>query len=179
MVFNSLRIEYFSSSVFSSGNTSKREAWIGVFETVVLLTVVPNTRSAKFLNSSSSKIYRNRISFIASRNNSFSLKIMGTSVFIVARNLENSICCLFSSTFLRNAPFNWSVQQSKFSIEPNSLTSFIAVFSPTPGHPGILFYASAISPSISITCSGRSMENFCFISSTPRTSKSPPPNLGL
>ena len=37
---------------------------------------------------------------------SFSLKIMGTSVFIVARNLENSICCLFSSTFLRNAPFN-------------------------------------------------------------------------
>ena len=47
--------------------------------------------------------------------------------------LMSSTC---SSTFFFIAPFSWSMLASKFSMLPNSLMSFTAVFSPTPGHPG-------------------------------------------
>ena len=55
---------------------------------------------------------------------------------------------------------------------------FWAVFSPTPGQPGILSEASPINPKRSITCSGRSTPNFSFTRSTPITSNSLSPNLG-
>lgn len=53
--------------------------------------------------------------------------------------------------FFFSAPFSLSVCASSCSTPPNSLISFTAVFSPTPGHPGMLSAESPISPRRSIT----------------------------
>ena len=57
--------------------------------------------------------------------------------------------------------------------------SFLAVFSPIPGIPGILSTASPHKPNISITCSGLSTSNFSQISSGPNISLGLPPLPGL
>ena len=101
----------------------------------------------------------------------------GTSVFIVARNLENSICSLFSSTFFFIAPLSDSVLASRFSMLSYSVSSFTAVFSPTPGHPGMLSELSPMSPRRSITWSTRLSPHFSSTSFSPKVSK-PPPNRG-
>ena len=44
-----------------------------------------------------------------------------------------------------------------------------AVFSPTPGQPGMLSLESPISPRMSITCKGESMPHFSQISLGPMT----------
>ena len=98
---------------------------------------------------------------------------MGTSVLMVARNLEKTICSLFVSTFVFRAPFNWSVLASRFSMLPNWAMSFCAVFSPTPGQPGMLSDASPIRPSMSMTCRVDWMSNFALTSSVPITSNPP------
>ncbi len=92
---------------------------------------------------------------------------IGTSVLIVTRNFENSICSLFSSTFFFNAPFSSSVRASRLSIDPNCVMSFTAVFSPTPGQPGTLSDVSPIRPSRSITCVVDSMPYFSHTSFSP------------
>ena len=73
------------------------------------------------------------------------------SILIVAKNLENSIIFRLVSTFVFNAPFNSSVWESRFSMLPYWAMSFCAVFSPTPGQPGMLSDESPISPNISMT----------------------------
>ena len=152
---------------------------MGAFVIVALLIVSPNTLSAKFLNSSSSKISRSLSASTGQRQSSSSSKVKGTSVFIVARNFENFICSIFSSTFLRRAPLSLSVLFSNSSMLPNSCINLVAVFSPIPGHPGILSEVSPINPKISITCLGCSIPNFCLISSIPLISKPLLPYLGL
>ena len=102
---------------------------------------------------------------------------IGTSVLIVARNFEKAICSLLVSTFVLRAPLSWSVCSNKFSMLPNSLISFWAVFSPTPGQPGILSEASPIKPSRSMTCRVDDRSYFAFTSSGPIISN-PPVNLG-
>jgi hypothetical protein len=70
---------------------------------------------------------------------------------MVAKNLEKTISSLLASILVLTAPFNFSVFSKRFSILPNSEISFWAVFSPTPGQPGILSEASPIKPNMSIT----------------------------
>jgi len=104
-------------------------------------------------NSSSSKILRSSSSFGSSRTSVFMSSLIGTSTLMVARNLEKAIISRFASTLVLSAPFSRSVWASRFSMLPNSATSFCAVFSPTPGQPGMLSEESPISPSMSMTCS--------------------------
>nr|WP_278778132.1 hypothetical protein [Bacteroides nordii] len=72
---------------------------------------------------------------------------MGTSVLIVARNLEKVINSRFVSTFVFRAPFSWSVCSKKIfdAYRIRQSTSGLS-FSPTPGQPGMLSDASPISP---------------------------------
>ncbi len=64
-------------------------------------------------------------------------------------------------------PLSLPVFLNTSSTEPYSDTSFIAVFGPTPGAPGILSAVSPIRARISITCSGFATENSRLTSSTP------------
>ena len=137
-----------------------------------------NIRSINVRNSSSSKILRSASSSACSRTSEFMSSWIGTSILIVARNFEKMIISRFVSTFVFNAPFNWSVCSRRFSMLPNSAINFWAVFSPTPGHPGILSEESPISPSISITCAGDWISNLAFTCSIPITSNSLSPYLG-
>ena len=137
-----------------------------------------NTLSVSVRNSISSKIFRSASSSGVSRFNSCKFSSMGTSVLMVARNLEKVMSSLLVSTFVFKAPFNWSVLANNFSMLPNWAISFCAVFSPTPGQPGILSDESPIKPSISITCKGDSMSNLAFTCSMPITSNSLSPYLG-
>jgi len=159
-----------------SGTLSNREGCT-VFLGAGVVGWFPNTLSVRFLNSNSSKMGLSFSLFTGSRRSDFSSKVKGTSVLMVAKNLENSICERFSSTLVFKAPFNRSVFASRFSIPPKSAISLTAVFSPTPGQPGMLSELSPINPNMSITCSGDCMPYFVFISSGPKISKSPP-NLG-
>ena len=102
-------------------------------------------------NSNSSNKAFSSGSFRGSSSRLFSSKSTGTSILIVARKREKIICSLFSSILVLSAPFSSSVLCSNTSILPNSFSSFTAVFSPTPGQPGILSDASPIKPSKSIT----------------------------
>ena len=165
----------------SSGKSGRGEG--ALFPVATLLPgveVIPfpetsffSTRSMSVLNSSSSKMLRSESSSASSRTRESISSWMGTSILIVARNFEKVIISRFVSTFVFSAPFSWSVCSNKFSMLPNSEISFWAVFSPTPGHPGILSEESPISPSMSITCAGDWMSNLAFTSSTPITSKPP------
>ena len=129
-------------------------------------------------NSISSKIFRKASSSGASLFKSSMLSSIGTSVLMVARNLENMIISLLVSTFVFKAPFNSSEWERRFSMLPNCAISFCAVFSPTPGHPGILSEESPINPSMSMTCSGDSILNLAFTSSIPIISNSLSPYFG-
>ena len=165
----------------SSGKSGRGEGALLVVTVLLPVAVVTppaefsffSTRSISVRNSSSSKIRRSESSSACSRTSLSISSWIGTSILIVARNLEKVISSLLVSTFVFKAPFSWSVCSSRFSILPNSAISFWAVFSPTPGQPGILSEASPISPSMSITCAGDWISNFAFTSSMPITSKPP------
>ena len=160
----------------SSVNKSKRLPWVGAL-TGCFFSVL-STRSIKVRNSISSKIFRSASSSACSLTSSSIFNSMGTSILMVARNLEKVIISLLFSTLVRSAPFKSSTCSSKFSMLPYSAINFCAVFSPTPGHPGILSEASPMSPSISMTWEGDWMSNLAFTCSTPITSNSLSPYLG-
>ena len=109
---------------------------------------------------------------------SSSSNVTGTSSIMVANCLERIPFSLLLSMFSRSLPFSWSVWARRFSIEPKSASSFLAVFSPTPGSPGILSTASPIIPRKSITCKGFCTSNFSCTSFTPQISTSLPPREG-
>ena len=98
----------------------------------------------------------------------------GTSVFIVARNFEKRIASALSISFFCSAPFIWWVLSRRFSTEPQVFISLAAVFSPTPGHPGMLSLTSPSRASRSITWAGVSMPYFSLTSLGPRISKPSP-----
>ena len=80
---------------------------------------------------------------------------MGTAVLIVASRLLITARGAFSSIFSFSLLFFMeSTEAMRFSTEPYSCRSFVAVFSPTPGMPGILSEESPISPFKSINCCG-------------------------
>ena len=79
---------------------------------------------------------------------------------MVANFFESNPLSLFNSIFSLNLPLILSVFSNSFSIEPYSARNFLAVFSPTPGSPGILSTESPIMPRKSITCSGSVISNF-------------------
>ena len=138
----------------------------------------PNTRSMSVRNSISSKIFRSASSSGVSLFNFSMFSSMGTSVLMFARNFEKVIISLLVSTLVLSVPFSSLEWERRFSMFPNWAISFCAVFSPTPGQPGMLSDESPINPSISMTCKGDSMLNLAFTSSTPITSNSLSPYLG-
>ena len=99
----------------------------------------------------------------------------GTSVFIVPKVLERSAKSLFSTNFSLILGFSVSVPSStdlyKLSIDLYCLIMSSAVFSPTPGTPGMLSDVSPISPFTSISSFG-SIPYFSLISSSPKVSTS-------
>ena len=127
-------------------------------------------RSSRWRNSNSVKIFFSSSSSGCFVSSSSIFNSIGTSILIVARYFEKRICSLFSSTFFFKAPFSSSVCANKFSMESNVSSNFWAVFSPTPGHPGILSEESPIKPSRSMTCSVRWILYFSLISSVPSIS---------
>ncbi len=132
------------------------------------------TRSARVLNSSSLNMAKSFSRSSGRRTRSSGREATGTSVLMVARNFENSICRALSSIFFFSAPFSLSVLAKRFSIEPKSFISFTAVFSPTPGHPGILSILSPMSARRSITWAVELIPYLRQTSSGPRSSKSCP-----
>ena len=138
-----------STVVSSSSRLSKRlPCW---FITPFFVSVsIPSTLFIKVLNSNSSKMLLIASSLIGLRSNLSTSISKGTSVLIVTRCLERSICSLFSSTFFLRAPFNLSVFSNRFSIFPKSVSRVSALLGPTPGHPGMLSDASPINPNRSI-----------------------------
>ena len=73
-----------------------------------------------------------------------------TSVTIVARSLFRERRSVAARTFSRCLPFSSvSARAISSSTEPNVWTSFAAVFSPTPGTPGMLSEVSPLSATYS------------------------------
>ena len=137
------------------------------------------TLSIRVLNSNSLKIAKSFSRSAGLRWRSEISTSTGTSVQIVARYLENRICSLFSSTFFLSAPLSSSVRSTRLSTLSKSLISLIAVFSPTPGHPGMLSILSPIKARRSITCEVRWIPYRSHTSFSPRISKSCPRYDGL
>ena len=122
--------------------------------------------SSSFSRTSSSDIILPAIDFISSLNNksfnflasNFSLLLIssrlistGTSVIIVANFFENIACSLLFSKFSFSLfPLISSIFCKTVSILPYVFISLKAVFSPTPGTPGILSDLSPIRPLTSI-----------------------------
>jgi len=70
----------------------------------------------------------------------------GTSFLIVASCLDSSALSCPASTFCLSAPFSSWAWSRRFSTWWYSDSSFSAVFSPTPGMPGMLSELSPIRP---------------------------------
>ena len=141
----SLRMENLESSWSLGVKSSKRDSCLlTVFcisedlftsPTLPCLSLCPKNFFAKVLNSNSSKMVSSfgilkSFIFISSKD-----VLIGTSWRIVARYFDRRISSAAVSTFSRILPLIWSVLSSIFSILPNCWISFMAVFSPTPGHP--------------------------------------------
>ena len=114
------------------------------------------------------------ISFLARRSMSSSI---GTSFLIVARNFENSTFSRLARSFSLSLPLHSSMCSYIPSMLLNCCMSWVAVFSPTPGHPGILSAVSPIRPSMSITWEVSRMEYFSLISASPNKLNPPVPGL--
>ena len=93
--------------------------------------------------------------------------IVASFLLMIAKSFP---CFTFSPT----APFILSALSSTDSSDPYSANNFAAVFSPTPGIPGILSTASPIMANMSITWSTFCMFHFSHTSAGPMISKSPP-----
>ena len=114
-----------------------------------------------------------------SMRSAFSSHSTGASRITVANCLDNRASSAPCSTFSFSLPESLSVLASRPSTDPNSFRNLRAVFSPTPGMPGILSAESPINPSRSITCKGLSTSNFSHTSFTPSTSSGFPMRPGL
>ena len=156
----------------SVGFTAKRSPSICTERAYFLPS--PRTRDKRLRNSSSENSFRTSSRSMSCSFSSSSEKGRGMSVRMVARSRESSICCSLSVTLFFSAPLSWSFPDSSASIPPNCFISVTAVYSPTPGQPGMLSELSPISPSRSITFFGLSIPYFAFISSGPSFSKVPP-----
>ena len=143
-----------SATFSASSNRSNKESCFGsaAFFTVGV-GALSEYLEIRDLNSNSWNKPNNSFMFGSLTNSSSSLSSIGVSVLIVARKRENLICSTLLSTLVFKAPLSLSVLASRFSMLPNSCRSFTAVFSPTPGQPGMLSLLSPIRPSRSITCS--------------------------
>ena len=95
---------------------------------------------------------------------------IGTSRSIVANFFERIPLSELFSIFSLNFPFISCVFCKRFSIEPYWFINFFAVFSPTPGSPGILSTESPIIPKKSMTCIGSLTSNFFWTSGIPHIS---------
>ena len=100
--------------------------------------------------------------------------VTGTSRMMVTSSFESIACSLLFSRFSFCLPLSWSVDSRIFSMEPNCLMSFLAVFSPIPGTPGMLSAASPQRPRMSMTCDTRSMSHCSRMVGTSRSSTSEP-----
>ena len=89
---------------------------------------------------------------------------------MVASSLERIPNSFAASTFSFILPLRSAVFSNKFSIVPYCAKNFFAVFSPTPGNPGILSAESPIIPKKSMTCSGVFTPNFSCTSGIPHVS---------
>ena len=114
----------------------------------------PSTLLINVLNSNSSNTSLNTGSFTGSNSNPLISNSTGTCVSIVANHLLIFACSTYNRIFSCNFPLSLSVFSKMASMLPNSWINFLAVFSPTPGTPGILSDASPHKPKISITCRG-------------------------
>ena len=121
------------------------------------------------LNSSSSYMCCRALWSGSLISSAFISSVMGASFTIVANQWLCLMRSAFSVTFLCMAPFSLSVLFSRFSMLPHCWMRVQAVFSPTPGQPGMLSLESPISPRMSITCKGESMPHFSQISLGPMT----------
>ena len=141
MVLRLSKFEFLGASVPSVAKfANKSSCPLTGFNTFSVLFKI---LSARVLNSNSLKSFLSLASsgswsFIASRS-----RVMGTSVRMVARNFDMRMSSTAASTFSRSFPLILSEWSRRLSMEPNSLMSLAAVFSPTPGQPGKL---SAESP---------------------------------
>ena len=139
-----------SSSVNSSAEPNK--SFCPVEETAgAAETSVPNKRLAMVLNSNSANTSFNFSSFGSFLTKDSTSILIGTCVSIVANFLLSKPCSANSSNFSFILPFNswvWAITPSMVSY---CLMSFLAVFSPTPGIPGMLSTESPHKPRISIT----------------------------
>ena len=83
---------------------------------------------------------------------------IGTSKLIVPNVFDINANSLLSTIFSLCFPFSpssfFSIASYNFSIEPNFFINVNAVFSPTPGTPGILSELSPCNPFTSISCLG-------------------------
>ena len=117
----------------------------------------PSTCCAILRNSSSANNSR-KASLSGSCTSIFSGRnSRGTSQWMVASERDRRAISALFSIFSLSLPLSSWVRCNRFSIVPNCCTSCVAVFSPTPGTPGILSTESPINPRMSITWSGRSM----------------------
>ena len=129
-----------------------------------------NLLNFKVLNTSKTASFCHCVSF-----KSWTFFSIGTSVFIVPKVLDNIAKSLFSNNFSFNLPLIAFGLSSNvlyiLSIFLYSLINSSAVFSPTPGTPGILSEVSPISPFTSISWIGFT-PYFSIISSSPNVSVS-------
>ena len=131
----------------------KRSSCASSLFTVVWVTTSssPMMRLASVLNSNSVKMSRMASALTGQTSKSFSSKSIGTSLIIVANDLDIRPCCWKRSTFSFCLPFSSWTFANKPSMEPYFATKAFAVFSPIPGTPGILSEASPHKPKISMT----------------------------
>ncbi len=134
----------------------------------------PFRRGRKLLNSMRVNISRSLSVSSGSLTSVSKSTSMGTSVRIVASCREKRMLSALARMRSPSAPFIVSAFSSILSTDPNSAISLVAVFGPTPGHPGMLSIASPSRASRSTTCEGDCMPYFSHISFTPLISNPVP-----
>ena len=150
---------------------------VGVSVSSVAMGSMPlpeNKRLVRVRNSNSLKSAFSASSSRGERIRSSHVTAIGTSRMIVASSFDRSAWSAWVSTFSFCLPLSLDELAMMFSIEPNSAISFLAVFSPMPGMPGILSAASPHRPRMSMTCSARSISQFLSIVGRSMTSWSEP-----
>ncbi len=100
--------------------------------------------------------------------------VTGTSRMMVTSSFERRACSLLFSRFSFCLPLSWSVDSRIFSMDPNCLMSFLAVFSPIPGTPGMLSEASPQRPRMSMTCDVSLISHFSRMAGRSSSSISDP-----
>ena len=151
MVFSVSKFAFFSGSDPSGAKNPNKSGCFSTF--FCFFSGLLRILSASVLNSSSPKIRRSSVSSGSATLSASMSSSTGTSVRMVARKRDMRMSSTCSVTFFCKAPFISSVRRSISSMLPNWVSSFTAVFSPTPGQPGKLSAESPINASRSITWS--------------------------